>query len=51
MFHAPKYEVIAMGAVVDGAERGRGVLGELISGFPGLLGRQPSLMHSEARSL
>jgi steroid delta-isomerase-like uncharacterized protein len=33
-FHHPRYEVPAMGAVVDGAEGVEGLLGQLLGAFP-----------------
>lgn len=46
-FSKPRYEVPALGAIVDGAEAVRAFISQLLTAFPDLWVRQEALHHSD----
>ena len=46
-FHQPKYEVMPLGAVLDGAQPVTDFLSGVFDGFPDFAAHVPSLTHSE----
>ncbi len=46
-FHQPKYEVMPLGAVLDGAQPVAEFIGGVFDGFPDFIAHVPSLVHAD----